>query len=230
MSNREFMKTIAHACRSYFESRVDKSSAVIIAIAFKKSSAGGRGKVAAGSRSRSDRVREPELDPRRVRRRRRRGGGGARGRRRGNRLWWSSGEQTGIPILSSDSRVPTRLDKRAGSIRSILSSGRYTLTGLGLMDLLASPDVFVVEPPRSRARTIVQPTSSIDERENEREITQGTGYDSTGRSRPPRARCKTGSLIVRSRESERGFASCDCRSIRVHVSSRSRIPRCENKK
>lgn len=60
-------------------------------------------------------------------------------KRRGNRLRWSSG-QTGIPILSSDSRVPTRLDKR-GSIRSILSRTGDTRrpTGLaGLMDLLAS--------------------------------------------------------------------------------------------
>lgn len=69
----------------------------------------------------------------------RRRSGREEGERSGNRLWWSS-EQTGISILSSDSRVPTRAStSRIDTIDTLPSIGkRYTLTGLGLMDLLAS--------------------------------------------------------------------------------------------
>lgn len=68
---------------------------------------------------------------------------------RGNRLWWSS-EQTGIPILSSDSRVPTRASTSGIDTIDTLLSRRDTYT-LNRPRIDGSPriDVFVVEPSRA---------------------------------------------------------------------------------
>lgn len=72
-----------------------------------------------------------------------------RWRGRGNRLWWSS-EQTGIPILSSDSRVPTRASTSGIDTIDTLLSRRDTYT-LNRPRIDGSPcvDVFVVEPSRA---------------------------------------------------------------------------------
>lgn len=72
-----------------------------------------------------------------------------RWRGRGNRLWWSS-EQTGIPILSSDSRVPTRASTSGIDTIGTLLSRRDTYT-LNRPRIDGSPrvDVFVVEPSRA---------------------------------------------------------------------------------